>query len=221
LCDPYETPQGYELKRILGNVGRAGITMLVPAHNPMTREKSSASWKFMRDGTFNGRQEDHFDKTSLHLSFTGYHVPLFDGISGGQDSWIFLLESVVSIHDSGVWVGDVDIVRALNDRRIHRMAPVCCDHRDPQEPKQRLTSVECWDEVLDPPKGSFVVRASDNWISRLAVTAMLRQSLQKPEFSNSITICPRTVCWICSDHSDVEVQHTMRAAPEISRTYIY
>ena len=201
--------------------------MLVPPHSPMTREKDSSSWTVMKDDVFNGCKEDHFGKTSLHLSFTDYYVPLFDGVRGGQDSQVFFLESVVSVHDSGVWVGDIDVFGALNDDRIRRIPPFCCDHHDAestaaQDSTQRLISVESWDGVLDPPSGSFVVRACGNWISRLAVTAILMQGLQKTNLSNIVSICPQKVCWKCNfPITGDEEYHLMssRAAP--SHVYIY
>lgn len=218
MCDPYETPQPYELKRILGNVGKPGITMLVTPQNPMIREKNPASWTVMNDDAFNGFQEDHFGKTSLHLSFTDYHVPLFDGYQGGQDSQVSVLESVVSVHDSGSWIGDVDILGALAHGRIQRMIPDLCDHHGAAVPTQRRISIECWDNVLDPPQTSFVVRANGNWVSRLALTAILVQNLNKTASSNIIMLCPPNVCWRCNDQPSREKKMEPKESPHI---YIY
>jgi hypothetical protein len=176
--------------------------MLVPPQNPMVKKKGQASWKIINDGVFNGREEDHFGKTSMHLSFTEYHVPHFDGTRGGHDSQIHFLESVVSVHDSGVWVGDVDVLKALNDVRVSRMQPLSCKCQNAGRLTKALVSIESWDEVLDPPNESIIVRATGNWISRLAVTAILVQTMPSEgllSLEKYFTICPPAVCWACND----------------------
>jgi hypothetical protein len=125
--------------------------MLVPPQNPITRPKDPSSWKVITNCEFNGRAEDHFGKTSLHLSFTEYYVPLYQNASHGQDNQIFFLESVISVYDSGVWVGDVDILRALEDAQVHRMAILPCNHVDDVQYTTKMISAEGWDDILDPP----------------------------------------------------------------------
>ncbi|KAJ8067786.1 hypothetical protein OCU04_003384 [Sclerotinia nivalis] len=118
VCDPMQQPKPYELKRILGNVGRPGITMLVSPKDCITRSKDPLAWSVVTNHAFNGVAEDHFGKTSLHLSFTEYYVPLIQNVVHGQDNQVFFLESVVSVHDSGAWVGDVNILDALEGGKI-------------------------------------------------------------------------------------------------------
>ncbi|GME24072.1 hypothetical protein EV356DRAFT_519402 [Neofusicoccum parvum] len=209
-CDPWENPAEYELKRVLGNVGRPGITFLVPPKNPIMRKIDPQSWKIVNNASFNFRAENHFHRTSLHLNFTDYYFPIANEQRHGRDSEAFYLEAVVSVHESGEWVGDLDIIKSLNHLNINitRTTEHFCnnpqDHasapEDVQELDSELISAECWDEILDLPKrGGFVVRANDNWSGRLAVTAMLSQLLvgsDRP--SKEIVVCPNNFCWRCN-----------------------
>lgn len=103
LCDPYEVPEPYEIRRVVGNVGRAGIAMLIPPQNPRVREPKLESWNLINHADFNGTTEDCFKNTTLHLSFTGYEIPIDTSSHGHQDVEVFLIESLVSVHDQGQW----------------------------------------------------------------------------------------------------------------------
>ena len=75
-------PRGFEVKRILGNIGRPGISMLIPPQNLILRSPDPAAWDLMGYNSFDGRAENLFKETTLHLSFTGYDVPILDGNRG-------------------------------------------------------------------------------------------------------------------------------------------
>ncbi len=102
MSDPYQQYGELSLKHVLGNVGRPGITLLIPPQDPMVRKVDLEAWKSANYNGFDGTAEDHFTNTSLHLSFTEGSSPVHDGVNrwGRQDSQVFLLESVVSIYDS-------------------------------------------------------------------------------------------------------------------------
>jgi hypothetical protein len=162
----------------------------------MMRDVSKGSWRVISGADFNGEAEDFFSKTSLHLSFTEYQVPLFVGRGGGLDNQIFLLESVVSVHDSGAWVADIDIIGALSDPLIRRASRTASCQHQCSKPLIELKSLECWDGILDRPQEAAVVRANSNWIARLAATAVLVQCLRGSD--GRVTICPPSMCWSCS-----------------------
>jgi hypothetical protein len=151
---------------------------------------------------FNGSQENHFDSTSLHLSFTDYYVPLRLSGQQNQDSQIFFLESYVSVYDSGKWVGDIDILQALSSPNVRRKRNTC-KHTSGIESEVRinttgLLSAESWHDILDPPVEPFVVLANGNWVARLAVSAMLLQILPRSRNGMGfVMICPRWYCWHC------------------------
>ena len=185
---------------MIGNVGKPGITLLIPPLNPMVKSRDPASWRFVSTNEFNGAAEDHFTNTSLHLSFTNYYAPLTQaGRRQGQDHHVFLRESVVSVYHSGEWIGDLDVLKSLDSGRLHRMSHArcsCSQSQASQEASLLVTSVESWEDVLDPPSEGFVIRASGNWVARLATTSMLIQVM--PEGSGAgMIILPSDMCWKC------------------------
>ncbi len=171
LCDPWEEPQPQEIRRIMGNVGRPGIALLVPPGKPKVRGRELGAWKFVHHREFDGQLEDHFKDTSLHLSFTGFSLPVDTGVYGGQDSELTLIESVVSLHERGKWVADLDILRAMEDSLLVRVDPGC-SHDQNCESSRELTSLENWTEFLWRPKSGGIFRARGNWQARLAATTI-------------------------------------------------
>ena len=194
--------------------------MLVPPQNPILRKVDQGAWKVISTTAFDGKAVDHFGHTTLHLSFTEYNSPIFDGLRGGQDSQVFFLESVVSIHDKGVWVGDIDVLAATGSPEIQRLEkPASCGHEAGLKPTRELASVECWDDILDPPREPLVIRANGNWIARLAATAVLVQMRKenKSDFQGYITLCPSSLCWKCiSPVGPLSHLHFSRHLPSLS-----
>ncbi|KAK2799750.1 hypothetical protein FQN51_006676 [Onygenales sp. PD_10] len=197
VCDPFEAPRDIELKRILGNIGKPGVVFLVSPQAPIVRDPELGRWS-ANYSQFDGTAMDSFSTTSLHLSFTDYHVPIFENDSrGDQDFQASILEAVVSVRDSGNWIADVGIIRAFKEGYISRprqQRP--CSHPDNSAPEQPIIAVECWDDILDNPDGVFVVKAHGNWIARLAVTAVLAEH-SRTKKDMKITVVPNSVCWKC------------------------
>lgn len=187
LCDPWEPEPGYKFSRVLGNFGRSGVTMLIPPPNPMIRQPDPGAWKVINHVAFNNLEEDHFVKTSVHLSFTEYYRPVDLKLHGEQDIRVAVLESVLSVHDSGKWVADIDVLASLGSREFHRVShSLECEFPHEEE----VFSLESWDEILDLPKGTAVVRAKGNPLARLAITAVLIQLHKNKKFSPKIRVCP-------------------------------
>jgi len=200
------------MERILGNVGRPGITMLIPPSDPMTRKLDPGSWTVVNHNTFDGRAGYFFNRTTLHLSFTEHEVvrsgvPLTENRDASLHSVekpITFLESIISVHSGGVWQADVDILKALNSPLVQRLAPdTDSDKHQLCRPTGRgLISAQTWEEILDPPNRSFVVNASDNWNARLAATAVLVQlcgsSQNWKQRCNSVVVCHPSMCWRCA-----------------------
>ncbi|KAK7932256.1 hypothetical protein PG985_002968 [Apiospora marii] len=154
-----------DIVRIVGNVGRVGISLLVsPASRPLIRQLSN-SLRAVTYADFDGKRENNFTGTSLHLSFTPNEFPLDYGASGVIDHQVFYVESVVSVHDSGKWVADLDILGAFQRRDLHVL-----EHSNGLPDENRSTqahvhsnaikqsvldsfvSVDTWEEVLDTPQ---------------------------------------------------------------------
>ena len=62
---------------------------------------------------FDGHLQNNFRTTSLHLSFTTAESPLGDNFSGMQDDELYLLETLLSVHEGGDWVADLDILNSF------------------------------------------------------------------------------------------------------------
>jgi hypothetical protein len=193
LCDPSEILEPYELRRIVGNIGRAGITMLVPPANPLIRSIGPESWNVLNHADFDGKSEDSFRGTTLHLSFTEYNPPIHLGNHGAQDDEVFILESVVSVHDHGRWVADLDIIQALKSPLLHHLAepPELCSHVAGEPPSTKLTSIDSWEEFLDRAENVSIARAHGNWVARLSLVSIgISQGV-------TVVVCPSRVCWKC------------------------
>ena len=168
----------------------------------MIRPVDSSSWRVASTTVFNGSQENHFQSTSLHLSFTEYYIPVHLTGQQSQDSQIFYLESYVSVYDTGKWVGDVDILQALLNPSVIRARSTCIHNSNIESRPYgsrtdlELVSAESWHDILDPPLEAFVVRAHGNWVARLAALAMLPLILPQDPPQN-VVICPRWMCWMC------------------------
>ncbi|KAH7395409.1 hypothetical protein BKA64DRAFT_643248 [Cadophora sp. MPI-SDFR-AT-0126] len=129
LCDPSEAPLPHEVRRVVGNIGRAGIAMLIPPQNPKITTFKPETWSLINHSMFDGKIEDSFQHTSLHLSFTPYSLALIVGDHGAQDKEAFLLEALVSIHDRDKWVADLDILKTFQSPLFSRIQHnYSCNH---------------------------------------------------------------------------------------------
>lgn len=214
ISDPWHSITETGLRMVLGSLGRPGLTLMVPPQNPIVRQVDPASWRVVGHNEFNGYDEDHFGRTSLHLSFTGYCAPVYQG-EHNQDSQAHFLESVVSIYDTGSWVGDIDILKVLSTGALYRLPPKSCDHQCRGNLGQEIVSAESWDEILDSPRESFVVRAHGNWAARLAAVALLGQISPPELLKNGIGVCPRDICWTCFHDS------RFRSGSDLRRVYVF
>jgi hypothetical protein len=203
LCDPMEKPVAYELRRILGNVGRTGISMLVPPSNLLIRSVGPEKWNVINHLDFNGRDQDNFKGTSLHLSFTEYNPAVNLGLHGAQDAEVFILESIVSVHDRGKWIADLDILGVLGE--LERWQHVKCNHGIGELPTgiKKFTAIDSWEEFLDRPEDSIgIARAHCNWVARLTLVATsLSQGIPT-------ILCSRETCWKCFEFN-VSTSHDL------------
>ena len=192
LCDPWETPQDDEIRRIAGNIGRAGLAMLLAPENVRIRPRDNTRWTMVNHADFDGKPEDNFQGTSLHLSFTGYERPLDTGVIGSQDVDVFLLETRVSLHDEGTWLADLNVLQSLQSPAISKLSyPVQCNHPAGAAPGWSTTALDNWDEFFDRPENPCIVRAYRNWIARLAFVCVSHQ------LGRRTIIMPESICWEC------------------------
>ncbi|KAK0702215.1 hypothetical protein B0H67DRAFT_650272 [Lasiosphaeris hirsuta] len=211
LNDPWEVSSLHTFRRILGNLGRPGVTMLIPPLAPMIRTLDPSSWRVIQNAPFDHADEDHFKTTSLHLTFTEYCRPL-DLNRSQQDVQVELLESYISIHEAGKWVADVDILGALTSARVRRLpaeqlsfahhhSSCVREKGSADHALQDIISLDNWDAVLDLPNDVSIVRARGNAMARLAVAAVLIQLQEGNGFrgERQVLVLPPTgdICVRC------------------------
>lgn len=175
--DPYEVCEDFELMRIVGNVGKPGLTMMIPPSHPQIIQPEYDRWQVINHEPFDSTCQDYFGKTSLHLSFSGYEQPLASAVKhGAQDAEAQYLETLVSVHEGKRWVADLDILTALNSPRVKRLSmPDNCDHDKRAFVTPRWISVDCWDELIDMVQESSIVRAHGNFLARLSAVTVAIQ----------------------------------------------
>jgi hypothetical protein len=205
LCDPFEEPTSSEIKHVVGNIGRPGLSFLVPPPNPKVKKQPNVD--LVRHRPFDGTLGvDKYSSTSMHLSFTRSAVPIALSQEGAQDVEAHFRQAVVSLHgNDGQWVADLDILDALNHVHFRRMKDPDrfeCTHSDERKAKPgcMLKSIDNWDEYLDRPKVPGVVRTSGNWLARLAAATLNVQRgfpvLVLPRHDDSEK--QQKVCWACA-----------------------
>ncbi|KAI5456013.1 hypothetical protein BGZ63DRAFT_397291 [Mariannaea sp. PMI_226] len=194
LGDPIDDTLEHSVERIIGNVGKPGLSFLVTPPDPKSQAFDPSSWHLIAHEKYDGKKQDSFWGTSFHLSFTGYELPLGVGQRSGRDIAAYLLETVISVYDKDKWVADLEILRA--SKRWKKAPVLPCSH--PLEtqntiPELPLVSVDSWLEIIDPPQPgqNAVVRATGNPIARLATATMALQMRHK------VLILPEKVCWAC------------------------
>jgi hypothetical protein len=172
LSDPFIPVPDYEMRSITGNIGRQGISLLVPPVEPRVRELSN-SYNLVLHEPYDLKREDNFRETSLHLSFTDWTFPLSTEVSRMIDHDAQVVEAVISVHDRGRWVGDIDILE-VDFRDMLRFKPMTpCKENHEQDCEVDYTSIDSWEELLDEPGSVGVFRAHRNWAARLAAVSIL------------------------------------------------
>jgi hypothetical protein len=180
LSDPldFEAYDG-QVRRLTGNVGMPGISLMVLPQSPLQIRTLVYDLRVVPHVTYDHKRQNNFQGTSLHLSFTNWRRPFDEENRGMIDERIFLVECVVSVHDRGKWVADLDVLALRDDEGIlpWDYPCVCGGAGD-----GNTTSIDCWEEVLDSPEDIGIVRAHGNWAARLAVLAVCQQKGEEGVF---------------------------------------
>ena len=204
LCDPTCPPKEHALRHLIGNVGKPGLALLLSPRDTILREPDFETWQLVNHDKFEGVFEDSFASTSLHLSLTGYEQPLNIQRHGGRDKEAFYLEAVISAHENGAWVADLNfsdlfrnIYQAKGDLPLRsplRFLPPTCKHDAAEESDTTafpiLSSIDNWYEYLDRPSNAAIIRARGNWIARSAFAAIRLPEQEK-------LIGSEKICWAC------------------------
>jgi hypothetical protein len=198
LEDPWEVSDYGGMHRLAGNIGKAGLNLLVPPPKPRIRALDLANWGVINHWDFEGKVEDCFRSTSLHLSFTDYQLPIDTGVHGKRDGEAFFLESLVSVLDRGEWVADIDVLGMIESKNFYRIPN--CTHQKKEAynangiPGSELISVESWPEFLDPPNSACITHTLSNSYARIATAAL---SIQKGTKTLILPDKKGKICWPC------------------------
>lgn len=215
LCDPSIQPEPHEVRRIVGNIGRAGLALLIPPTGPKTKQLDVESYQLINHNRFDGKLEDCFQSTTLHLAFSGYELPMDFGEHGGRNREAFFLESLVSVHDRGEWIADLDVLSTFDDPKFQCIVdqPSCLAGRPRQIPSFPLVSIDSWQELLEMPLDAAVVRARNNWLGRLAAASV------SVSLGYSAILFTGSACWKCAEKTVERIEHeAVNSADDASRT---
>lgn len=176
-----------------GNIGRSGIAFLVAPVEPMRRSNTIHDFREIVHRPFEGHLQNNFRTTSLHLSFTTAESPIGDDFSGMRDEEIYLLETLLSVHEGGEWVADLDVLKSFSNRDNYTASRLCEEHPDSQmRTELEFCCIDNWTELLEPPEARFgIVRACGDWQARLATFTLAVST------GNKVVILPNSICWDC------------------------
>jgi hypothetical protein len=218
LNDPCQPLRELGIRCLIGNIGRPGVALLMAPREPDLLEPSLDTWDMVNHTDFDGKFENSFQGTSLQLSLTGYEQAInIAATQGLRYKEVAYVEAVVSAHDRGVWVGDLDILNlhrssssflsnygseaitaikgAMKGETLpERALPGSCSHSEAgiENPEfGKITSIDNWSEFLDPPPNPAIIRAKGNWIARLALAAAMRGR------EDSAVWASGQICWKC------------------------
>lgn len=207
LCDPSPESCSGIIKRISGNIGRPGIAFLVPPVAPLMKQVSINEWPMLGSFEFVGVLNDCFRGISLHLSFTGASTPVNVGFSGAQNADVYMLETLVSVHDSGKWIADLNVLDTFRSSSLH-FIPLCTNqHHDARTiPRTyQISSLENLLELIDEPDEQIcLVQTRGNLEARLAASSI---SVAK-EFDTNIA--PESWCWECFGNTMSQISSIVR-----------
>ena len=74
ISDPTDILPMGAIRRIIGNIPRAGLCLLVPPQQLKTPKPDFELWNMLNHVPFDGRMEDNFAGTSLYLLFSEYQL---------------------------------------------------------------------------------------------------------------------------------------------------
>lgn len=192
LQDPCDQRSLRSVERVVGNIGKTGMSLLLCPAVPQVRSISDDVY-LVNHHPFDGKEEDSFGDTSLHISFTEWQLPVDVGSRGKRDIEASYVEAAIGLHDRGKWVADLNILDVFKNR-LSKILHECTEHREhstPIEETSKFVTIDNWEELLDSPTEVGIVRARGNWQARLAAAALAIQR------GHETRIVPKRICWSC------------------------
>ena len=130
--------------------------MVLPI-SPCTENLDLETYQVINHHPYDGKLENNFQGTTLHLGFSGYEFPLDFDDHDGRNREAFFLETLISVYDCGEWDADFDALAAVaspslpntnNSGPIRRHTD--CDCR--AVPEVHLVTINRWEELLEDAK---------------------------------------------------------------------
>jgi hypothetical protein len=184
VCDallefPVQRPTG--VRCLPRNIGKPGVCLLICPPDLDVRDTLD-DWTLISHAPSDGKMEDSFRKTSLHLKLTGAELPLDVGSRGGKFTDAMYVDGVVQVYDRDQWFVDIDVMKlytsAANSALDGRLLPSTCAHSELTKTDfthiGAATAIDNWPEIIEPPSNISVVRAYENWSARLALACLMR-----------------------------------------------
>ncbi|KAK8070421.1 hypothetical protein PG997_010624 [Apiospora hydei] len=157
---PYHTTS-LELRRVRGNVGRPGVSLIgwfTSGLETEWRQPRMDMWRVVNHNPFQGKLEDAFNSTSLHLNITGWSREFDFGGNNCVPNGVFM-EAIVTAHDQGTWLGDINILFQESLQMNHAAGgPRCCR--------------ELGRAAYPHPVQPSVVMCHGNWQARITAAAL-------------------------------------------------
>lgn len=178
LQDPADRLNGPPIQRYTGNIGRAGMSFMVPPSEPEIRRYDLIDeWYQYDHNVFTGVMEDCFEGTSLHLSFSEASQAVNINFPGPPDVEAYFLETLISVYNSRrEWIAELDILRSVTHPNLKSSAEIlrgkACGCKLPARGGPTIISIDSFVEMLVPPAEPGIIRAKGNWQARLTATAL-------------------------------------------------
>ncbi|RSL65974.1 hypothetical protein CEP53_003509 [Fusarium sp. AF-6] len=163
LSDNISDTKGTCIVHTFGNLGKYGISLLIPPPELKIRKLDYGQWNVINHGVWDSTTADSFGEISLHLFLTEYRVPYTTDHHGNRDIQAFFFQEAATL-----------------GRRSHVLlrVPKLCKHdvvgskgRPPlkrQEESQEesfakdISCVDSWCELMDKPDRPVHVRSRGN-----------------------------------------------------------
>ncbi|CAJ2510752.1 Uu.00g063770.m01.CDS01 [Anthostomella pinea] len=204
LRDPAADAALPKVQRFTGNIGKAGMVFMVPPKQPEIRSYDRIDeWYQYDHAEFNGMMGSCFEGTSLHLSFSEASQAVNVDFSGGRDTEAYFLETLVSVHDKGTWIAELDVLGTMQSaglirRFIGYSACECSSKTAAPASSLKIISIPNFAEMIVPPRQPGIIRARENWQARLAATSLCLAKGYK------VLLKPEQICWGCFSTKSVD-----------------
>jgi hypothetical protein len=214
LRDPAQRDDLHQvgIKRVTGNIGRAGMALMIPPLNPTVRSYEVDDWYLYQHQTFDGVLDDSFGGTSLQLSFTEWKQEVNVGTTGSKDVEAYFLETLISVYDRDKWIADLDVLSTFRSGRLltsflaHKLC-ACSTASNAQirppldepslSPGLQLISIGNFAEIIVAPSGPGIITAKGNWQARLAAASICIAKGYR------VILKPHDCCWRCLSSASI------------------